>query len=190
MCAEVLEGLGGTWWSASTMAKLARKALLELEKATKEGYERASTVSDSNVGDSQPPSNREGMNRMDPSTVDQVQPSQVPMDQYNQQAETLKSIPPAATGSVPSDSMLPRADEMEQKSLTGPNPPYPAQGLVTNQAEIENIDVYLGNFLDLQPSRLNEDPSFLEYMDGLSQEYFDEMAKSTQPAGPGAGAET
>lgn len=171
MCAEVLENLSRRWWSASTMAKLARKALLELDKAANEGDKRDSPAFMSSSLQDQHTLNREDMDQTQ-VTTGQTQPSQIPQSQYNQE-RGLNNSPNIATN----------IDNAQREYPFDPHASYHTQDFTTNQAEIENIDAFLGNFLDLQSSRTNENSSILEYMNGLSQEYFTEM---TQLPGPSA----
>lgn len=181
MCAEVLENLSNRWWSASTMAKLARKALLELGKAANEGGKEASSALVSSSLQGQCTLNRELVDINELGGSNQEQPSQVPLSGYNPVNE-LNNIPPAVTNGVADNSLPTTINSTQREYPFDPHASYPSQDFTTNQAEIENIDAFLGNFLDLQSSRTNENSSFLEYMDGLSQEYFTEMTQLPDPS--------
>ena len=194
MCAKVLEELSSTWWSASSMAKLARKALLELDKAaqnSKRGKARGSQSTTQKLpslvnGEQQTQAvpDHESVNQFGQEAVDQVQSSQAPRANHEPQSRPGNRHPTGTSGDV-NDPLLQNIDNMQggypfEATL---NPSYPEPDFIGNEAEIENIDAFLGNFLDLKSSRTNEDPSFMDYMDGLGQDYFNEIGAS-QPVVP------
>lgn len=184
ICAKVLEDLSSTWWSANTMAKLARKAMLELDKVINSDSKRGSLASVSGLPQNRPALSHKRLNHGEP-IANSVQPLQAPPEQYSPQNRS-NNISHAEMAGVPNGSQSTNIDNREAYPFDL-NVSYPPQDFMANQAEIENIDAFLGNFLDLQSSRINEDPSFVDYMDELSQEYFNEMARSTQPLGPATG---
>lgn len=188
MCAKVLEELSSRWWSASTMAKLARKAVLEIDKAANEGSTKASSTLVSSSLQNRNALNHESVHHNGLSMADQGQSSQVPLRQYGPE-NSLSNIPTVAANGLADSSLSTNSASIQREYPFDPNASYPTQYLTTtNQAEIENIDAFLGNFLDLQSSRIDENSSLLEYMDGLNQEYLTEMANSTQPPDPSADA--
>ncbi|KAL1961077.1 hypothetical protein VTO42DRAFT_4965 [Malbranchea cinnamomea] len=157
LCSEALEKLSYTWWSAGTMAKLARKALLQLEKATQTKPTHMNPGSMASHTDDVPLcKTRESTSGMEDMDLHRSHPN----------GGQHVSFPVPGVESHPNSNNLPQTEEsnLEQSSLPrlSPIPDLRTGGIDINIAE---IDTFLGDFLDLRPwEQMTEDSQLINFM--------------------------
>ena len=178
LCSQALEELSGTWWSAETMAKLARQALRRLEggsNSTKQVERRSAAVG--GLLDTASPGEMDAAQSSSSNLCltgnrdDLAYPSQQPGagtgTVYNQPAEFQH---PKTSGADVAPYPNPTTSVIQQGSA--PFDPS-SSSLDTNTnlwmdgTDMDEIDAFLGNFLDLRSCAYMAQAHDMEFLDAL-----------------------